>query len=307
MKRITLTIGLAAVMMSAVAKDWTENFVEKKKTYTKTYSLSSSEKATLKNSFGELKIVAWDRNEIKVDVSITAKASSETGAQKILDNIRIEDGKNSSGVYFKTVMDNQNWNKDKKSDYKEQGMKIDYVVYMPAGNALDATNEFGSLIMPSWRGEVTLTSKFGSLDAGILANVREILVEFGKAKIEQVNNGKITVKFSKGDIRKISGTVETKFEFCEMMKINLDGDLRGLNMKSSYSTVELGLGSGLSANFDITTSFGDCNNNSKYNIREEKDEDQQYGPKFDKRFIGTAGGGSAKVRIKSDFGKIRLI
>ncbi|HLO83195.1 MAG TPA: hypothetical protein VK166_19665, partial [Chitinophagaceae bacterium] len=132
-----------------------EPLAVKTKTYSKSYPLSSNEQVTLDNQFGEMKITTWDKNEIKVDVNIEAKANTDELAQKILDNIYIEDGR-SGGVYFRTKMKNQknNWNHDGKKDYKEMGMKIDYVVYMPSANPLNATNQFGAMIIPDFRGPV---------------------------------------------------------------------------------------------------------------------------------------------------------
>ncbi len=69
--------------------------VEKKKSYSKSYPLSAGEKISLNNRFGEVKIATWDKMEVKVEVTITARAASDEKAQSILDGIHIEDGKNS--------------------------------------------------------------------------------------------------------------------------------------------------------------------------------------------------------------------
>ncbi|HEX5025223.1 MAG TPA: hypothetical protein VFV68_08115, partial [Agriterribacter sp.] len=202
-----------------------------------------------------------------------------------------------------------NHNKGKKKDknYKEEGMEINYMVYLPANNPLNASNSFGALIIGDYKGEVSLESKFGRLSAGNLSNVKQVLVEFGKADIALINNGKITVKFSKADLGKFSGNVSSNFEFCDAVAISLDNTIVQLNVKSSYSTLEIGLNKGISANFDIKTSFGDVDNGTMYSIEEEKENDNNRGPKFDKRFYGTAGKGAAKITIKSDFGKVKFL
>jgi hypothetical protein len=98
---------------------------EKKKSYSKSYPVSGNDKISLTNSFGELRINTWDKNEVKVDVTITGKGSTDERAQEIIDRITIEDGKSSSGVYFKTNFkndDDKNWKKGDK-DGKNEGMK----------------------------------------------------------------------------------------------------------------------------------------------------------------------------------------
>src|SRR5687768_9199047 len=84
---LTLSVGFAQ------EKERTEPKFKKNKTYSKSYSLGSSDKISLNNQFGEMKLVTWEKNEIKVDVSITSKADEEKRAQEIIDRISIIDGK----------------------------------------------------------------------------------------------------------------------------------------------------------------------------------------------------------------------
>jgi hypothetical protein len=284
-----------------------EPFAIKTKTYSKSYPLSSNEQVTLDNQFGEMKINTWDKNEIKVDVNIEARANTDELAQKIIDNIYIQDSKSGSGVSFVTKMKNQknNWNNDNKKGYKETGMKIDYVVYMPSGNPLTATNQFGAMFVPDFRGPVNLTSKFGSLTAGKLSNVKQINMEFGEARIESASGGKITLKFGKGDIRQVSGNVETRIEFCDKVRVNVDNNSKDLNIRSSYSNLYLNTSTNLSSSIDIKTSFGEFTNKTGFNVKKQGDDNEKsYGPKFDKQFNGTAGSGSNRIKVNSDFGEV---
>lgn len=322
MKRI-LYLTLTAVLFaraSTVLAAGDDPLVEKRKTYSKSYTVGSSEKISLNNSFGEMKMSTWDKNEVKVDITIVAKAATEEKAQEILDKIRIEDGKNSSGVYFKTQIDNinnknnnnnnnnnNNGNKKKGKNYKQEGMEINYVVYLPANNPLDASNSFGAMIIGDYKGAASLESKFGSLTAGDLSNVKEVSVEFGKADIAAINNGKVTIKFSKAVLKKFTGSVNSNFEFCEVVNLGLDNAIEQLNIKSSYSTLGIELNKALSASFNIKTSFGDVDNNSAFDIREENNDSQKHGPNFNKQYYGTAGKGTAKITISSEFGTVKLL
>jgi len=303
-KIITLcTIFLTALSLQTFAGN--EPLVTKTKTYTKTYPLGASEQITLNNQFGELKVTTWTRNEIKVDVNIEAKGNTDEIAQRILDNIYIEDSKSGSGVSFATKMKNQkmNWNNGKK-DYKETGMKIDYVVYMPAGNPLNATNQFGPMILPDLRGPVMITSKFGSITAGTLSNVKDVTLEFGEATIEGVNNGKLTFKFGKADVRHVSGNVDVRVEFCDKTRLNIDNNSKEVNIRSSYSGLYLNTASNLSSAIDIKTSFGDFTNKSGFSIKMQGEDEDRRGPKFDKQYNGVAGSGANKLKVNADFGEV---
>ena len=282
---------------------------EKRKTFTKSYPLSSGDKVRLNNQFGEMKIIPWEKNEIKVDITVVTKASTDEIAQKIMDRITIEDGKSGNEVFFKTNMknSNDNWQKKDKSEYKEQGMKIDYAVYMPVSGALDATNQFGPMIVPDYRGAVHLESKFGSLTAGKLSNSKDVTVEFGKADIEAIQGGRFTIKFSSGEVKSMTGNMIVRVEFCDKLKISVDNSVKELDLKTSYSTVYLDASNDLSAKFDIRTSFGEFSNKTSFAIKEDRDDDEdRRGPKFDKNFRGNSGSGANNIKVKSDFGEVIL-
>lgn len=278
---------------------------KKNKTYTKSYNLSSSDKVSLNNQFGEMKLTTWDKNEIKVEVSITGKSDEEPRAQEIIDRISIADGKDGNTVYFKTKFadEKKNQDKDDKKSHRNEGMEINYVVYLPAGNPLNAENQFGKMIVPDYRGEAEIECKFGSLTAGKISNAKEVTVEFGSADIAHINGGKLTIKFSSGTVNKLSGDVKTNLEFSQV-KLNIDNDIKNLELNNSYSTVYLDVNKSLSATYTISTSHGDFSNKTAFAIKEEGKEDKGYGPRFNRTFSGTSGSGSSKLRISSSFGEI---
>jgi hypothetical protein len=57
--RFVLFIACLLTSAQVIAGD---PLVEKKKTYTKSYNVSNSDKISFTNQFGELKINTWDRN-----------------------------------------------------------------------------------------------------------------------------------------------------------------------------------------------------------------------------------------------------
>ena len=90
--RLYILVTCFSFLSVVVSANPGDPLVEKRKTYSKSYSISGSDKVTLNNQFGEMKILTWDKNEIKVEVTIVCKASSDEVAQKIMDKISIEDG-----------------------------------------------------------------------------------------------------------------------------------------------------------------------------------------------------------------------
>lgn len=271
----------------------------KKKSVNKSYNVSSSDKLNIQNSFGSVKVTTWDRNEIKVDVDIEVSANTESLAQKMLDRISVTDEKTSKGISFETKMKDISNSKNEKSS-----MSINYSISMPANNPLTVKNDFGSTTIPDYRGEVELTSKFGSLTTGNLASIKNINVEFGKANFTNISGGPVTIKFSKAVISKLTGAVKMNLEFCSSVRLNLDENLSSLDLKTTYSTVNLKPLGDLSASYNISTSFGSFKNTSNIKFSSDEDADDKRGPKFDYEYSGKSGSGSIPVKVKSSFGKI---
>ena len=271
----------------------------KKKSVNRSYNVSASDKLNIQNSFGSVDVRTWDRNEIKVDVDVEVSANTEALAQKMLDRISVTDSKSGKDISFKTDMKDVNNSKGEKST-----MQINYTISMPAGNPLNIKNDFGSTTVPDFRGEVDLTSKFGSLTTGTLSNIKNINVEFGKANLENITSAPVTIKFSKAVISKLSGSVKLNLEFCSSVRLNLDNNLSSLDLKTSYSTVNLKPIGDLPASYNISTSFGSFKNTSGVKFSSDEDGDKERGPKFDYEYSGKSGSGSIPVKVKSSFGKI---
>jgi len=277
----------------------------KTKSVNKSYNVSSSDKLKIDNSFGNVEIHTWNKNEIKVDISIEVSSNIEASAQKLIDGITISDSKNGGDIQFKTSIKGMDKDKDKSHNKDEKStMKINYDISMPASNPLQVLNEFGKTIVPDFKGEVELTSKFGSLTTGTLSNSKAVNVEFGSAKIESTN-GPVSIKYSSAEIGKLVGNVKLNLEFSSATKINIDNSLTGLDAKVSYSTVNFRPAGNLSASYDISTSFGSFKNRTDIKFDGDDDKDDR-GPKFDHNYNGKAGSGAVPVKIKSSFGKVIL-
>src|SRR5687767_350296 len=88
--------GMSVVALAGEPK------VKVSKSWSKSLNTNPNEKISLTNQFGDMKIIPWNKNEVKVDVTISAEAGTEEKAKQIIDMITIEDGKKDGGYYFKT-------------------------------------------------------------------------------------------------------------------------------------------------------------------------------------------------------------
>ncbi|HMK02872.1 MAG TPA: hypothetical protein VK489_01720, partial [Ferruginibacter sp.] len=103
---------------------------------------------------------------------------------------------------------------------------------------------------------------------------------------------------------KMSGAVKLNLEFCSNVRLSLDNNLTSLDLKTSYSTVNLKPVGSVPANYTISTSFGSFKNTSDVKFDSDEDKDGDHGPKFDHEYSGKSGSGSIPVKVKSSFGKI---
>jgi len=282
--------------------------VEKRKTYSKAYTLSAAQAVKIKNSFGTVKLSTVTGNEVKVDVTIIVRSSTDAKAQEMLDNINITDKSSGNLVSFETkneAGDNGNGGrKGKKGNGDQQNMEINYVVYMPDANRLEVLNEFGTTTIDDRTGVTLLTAKFGDLNVGNLARSEAVNVEFGSLNGGQITGGNLSVKYSSAKVKALAGAMKCNFEFGDA-KVGFTNALTDVSINNSYSDVTITVPNSFNGTYDIYTNFGDFSNSTGFKIK-AVDDDNESSIKFDKSWAGVSGNGSVKVKIKSNFGKVSL-
>jgi hypothetical protein len=300
---VLLAFALAPLLSKANNGDE----VEKKRSISKTYNVGPDDRLSIENSFGNVTVTTWDKNEIQIDIEIGVHASSEEKAQKMMDLISVKDNQGGHEISFKTdighMSGKDNWNKNEDT----RKFYVDYKIIMPSKNPLRIENSFGKTNIPDFDGSASITSKFGELTTGRLPNATLVHVEFGKADIGRLNNADVVLKFNgNSNIAGISGNSKVDVQFCSKVNIAVENALSSFSLFQSYSTINLRVSNNLSAQFDVYTNFGSFNNRTEFNINEDKD-DESSGPKFDKTYTGKTGSGAAKIKIKSSFGTVRLV
>jgi hypothetical protein len=303
---IFLSLALAPFLSIAKTGDnGTSDNIEKKRTISKTYNVGPDDRLSIENSFGNISVITWDKNEIQVDIEIGVRAPTDERAQRMMDQINVSDHQGNQEIGFKTEIGDMGKHKDNGND---DGRKfyVDYKVSMPSRNPLRIENSFGKINIPDFTGSASLTSKFGELTTGKIPNAKLIHVEFGKAEIGRLTNAEVIFKFnSKSTVAGLSGSSKVDVQFCSQVTLSIDNSVRELSLFQSYSTIDLKVPDDLSAKFDVYTNFGSFKNKTGFNIPEEQ-EDENSGPKFDKNYSGSAGTGSGKIKIKSSFGSVRV-
>ncbi len=277
----------------------------KERNISKTYAAAGNT-LNIDNQFGDVKIITWDKNEIKVDIHIETSSTNKEMAEKTFERIDVTDKQEGKEIYFKTIM-NKGDKKENSNGCKNcsNTMMIDYEVRIPSNNTLRVENSFGSIEIPDYNGNISLESKYGKLTAGKLVKPEDVIVEFGKAELKSLANVDLTFKYSSVNIGNLSGNCKLNLQFCSYSKINLDNSLTSLSVKDSYSSVHLNPAPNLGATYNITTSYGSFVDKTNIGIN-RTDAPDKYGPDLDKRYEGKAGSGAVKVDVKSSFGNLMI-
>ena len=347
-----ISFSFALILLSfgqIFAEDGNHTSIEKKKVVSKSFNVTSKDNLLIDNQFGSVKINLWNKNEMRVDITITSNASSQEKAQNRLDAVDIVEKKNGDQFVFKTVMSEErnsskwNWAWNKNDD--KNSIQIDYVVSMPSNNALIVKNSFGNTSIPTFKAPLVVVSKYGNFSANDLTGSKnDIDVAFGKADIQQVENGKLEIEYSSlvlehastltlinkfgkfkiGDVDKIDGSVsysgnssigsvknacKLKLSFSSGFKIlQVPSSVENIDISASYSSVSLPMENN-DCDFDVKVSYGSFRYSSDrkatFTQNDDKRDDDDHGPRLTKQYIGKFGNGNGtKIKIVSSFGEV---
>ncbi len=303
-KKIHAAFSAALLLLSIItfAQKTEKLEFEKERSISKTYPAAGNS-LSLDNTFGHIKLIIWDKNEVKVDVQIKAASSDKDIAESTFNAIDVTEGLSNGKISVKTKVNGNNNNKGCKKC--QTSMHIDYEVHLPASMKLVVNNSFGNVFIPDYKGEISVSNKFGAVTAGALDKVKSFQVEFGSAEIKSLSDVAVVFKFSKIQIGSLGGTNKVTMEFCDSSSIGLASDLSGLTLNESYSTINLRPATSLGARYTVKTSFGTFIDRSNAGVI-RTDTPDRYGPDSNRTYEGKTGNGSVKVEIKSTFGRIIL-
>lgn len=270
----------------------------KSKTYSKSYPVDGNDKLQIDNHYGNVTVNTWNKNEFKVNVEIKAYANADADAQKLLDQVEINDNKNNSVIAFATMIGDSNhksfWsilNIDSKTAVRKT--VINYTVYMPAKNPLTITNSYGAVTLPDLSGKVTIKSSYSNLTSRALTNAdNTINIKYGSANMESLvgsnlqvaygslnlqwaQNLKANISYSTAKIGKISNSATINVSYGDGLQIgSLDKNLKNLSVNSNYATVKIGTETYNNVNFVVNTHLGDFSYDNGINITSKSPADK---------------------------------
>ncbi|WP_343522556.1 hypothetical protein [Pedobacter sp.] len=209
---------------------------ERSKSFSKSFSVSNSDKVILNNQYGSITIKTWDRKEVKVDVDIKAYSNSDSDVQRLLDGVNIDASKNGDVVSVKTNMGDRNGRygrsvKNGVTTWRRE-IKVIYTVYMPAVNPLTVSQQYGNVELGNFAGPTSLKVEYGNLVAGNLSNSNNYInVQYGKCDIQDLNAAVVKHEYNGPVTIGAVGTLELNAEY---VAVNINTIRRSADIKVQY-------------------------------------------------------------------------
>lgn len=235
------------------------------KNFSKSFTLDRADKVNLNNQFGSMQIKVWDKKEVKIDVKVTANSNNDKEAQKLIDEVNISADKNGDVVSCKTTISKGGgW----KGNNRKREVKVDYVVYMPATNALTLSQQFGNVTMGDFAAPLYAKVQYGNFNAGSLTDDNNyISMQYGKTNITAINKAVIKQQYGAGLIVGTAGTLDLDAQYVNVAITTIKGDAV---IRQQYGA---GLSVGSVNNLDLDIQYATANIGT---IRGNATIEQQY-------------------------------
>lgn len=304
MKKLLILFSFYQLLsMLGHATNPTDFEFEKKSTTVKNYTLQGDETVVIKNTFGRVNVTTWDKNEVKIIITIYVSSNDQSIAETVFNQISIKESIGKTISLDTKIGGNGTKNNSTKKNTNSK-MEINYEIQLPSNTPLTIENSFGNTTIDNRTGLTNVHQSFGNLTVGNLKQAGNINVEFGNLSAKSIDAKKVQSSYSNVKINEIEGFFKGNFEFCSALELSISKTLESLNINSSYSKLLLSLPEYFNGSFDIKTSFSDLKNKSPYKIIDETAD--KTGPVFDKVYKGNCGDGKSKIVIRDDFGKITI-
>jgi len=213
------------------------------------FATNANGMTALYNKYGTVNVKSWNNNTVKIDINIVVNASNQRDADKMFDRIQVNFTNTFGYVKAETMINEEKggwWPNGNCQDFK-----INYEVWMPAGNQLDLKNRYGNSIVGELNGKLTAEIKYGDLRTDALANDADLNIGYGKATLAKVGNlsgqvsyGGLSITEAR-DVQLDSKYSEVKVERAATLRITSKydnfalGTIGDLRLQTKYADVRL--------------------------------------------------------------------
>jgi hypothetical protein len=265
---------LIALSTSALASEPdAEGWIEKIKTYNLTFDSKGMTQVNIVNQYGNVKVLHWDKKQVKADITVKANAASNAQTEAYLNSTEVKGNVKNGVLYLHTVLSNNalGQNTNRKVNY----LTVTYTVYMPKDIKLNVDNKFGDIILPAFSAPLQVNLQHGTLKAPAISNTSSnVDIKFSSAQIKELvgatlkavnstvnlhkaqnadiksekgvfvaeilENIKAELNYTKTSLNELGKDIELDLRFINDLKLGeLNNDLNQLIINTNYSDIQI--------------------------------------------------------------------
>ncbi len=219
------------------------------KTIKKEFPITATGTVDLSNKYGKVDVYTWERNRVKIDVTIVVDARSESSAQEVFDRIQIDFDNDDTFVKAETSIETNKswWGGSTKSEFQ-----VNYKVYMPESCDLVLSNKYGDSNVEAITGKADVSVKYGNFQLEGVGGDLKVYLGYGNGTVAKARNVAAEVSYSKLNLNDVQDVdFETKYSKLYVDKgaaIKADSrydqfnlaKIDRFNCQSRYGNVEIG-------------------------------------------------------------------
>lgn len=245
---------------------------ERSRELTRSFEVTGQTEIQVSNKYGNIHLIPWDKDSVRFEISLVVKASKESKVDRTFEYIDFDFKATEYYVIAQTVFQGSGdfWTEvtDLASNLFSSGTttQIDYTIHFPVNNELKIENKFGNIYTTDHTSKVEIDLSNGDLKAHAFKGDSRISLEFGNADIEEIDRGKIILKYAELNLEKSdfldieSRSSKIYITESEDIKVNLRRDrlnvklLKSLTGEVSFSYLDI---REITGKIDLITKYGE--------------------------------------------------
>lgn len=218
------------------------------KSINKTFDVRGKLNLDITNKYGSVIIDTWSRDEVGLKIEILAYGKDENAAEKLIDRIEFDFKHADDFLEVESVFDRKkSFFKDlvnAVSDYSasllsKHKLQVNYELNIPEStSSVTVDNRFGDVHIGNVEGSVNVTLAHGNLRVDELRDYARINVNYGNARIKNVNEANMSLKGAELDLEYVKklnlNSSSSKISIGKALDIDLESTNDNINIGEVY-------------------------------------------------------------------------